>query len=218
MWGLRCRELRAGAARLVRRWGGWQGTRGPCSGMLWSTGGGSGWPVEPGGGPRTWCLSALPPPAGAGFLTGLSWPQGSPPAPERQETARLPRLVITTRVTLPRLDEGCWRPAWRWFSLTPVHALGSHLPSTRRSRRGRSAHSPSSWRGRSLGRGGSQPPPSTGCPAAGSATADDSQAPRAVWSHPVLPSGLCTRVWPRGLAWWGDREGPCISLVRTWAG
>lgn len=154
--------------------------------------------MEPGGGPRTWCLSALPPPAGAGFLTGLSWPQGSPPAPERQETARPPRLVITTRVTLSRLDEGCWRPAWRWFSLTPVHALGSHLPSTRRSRMGRSAHSPSSWRGRSLGRGGSQLPPSTGCPAAGSAAADDSQATRAVWSHPVLPSGLCTRVWPGG--------------------
>lgn len=31
------------------------------------TGGGTGLPVEPEGGPRTLCFSALPPPVGAGF-------------------------------------------------------------------------------------------------------------------------------------------------------
>ena len=67
VWGLRCKELGDGAAGLVRRWGGWQDTSGPCTGLLWRTGGGTGLPVEPDGGPRTLCFSALPPPVGAGF-------------------------------------------------------------------------------------------------------------------------------------------------------
>lgn len=73
------------------------------------TGGGTGLPVEPEGGPRTLCFSALPHLWVLVFLIGLSWAQASPPAPERWETAWPLRVVITTRVTLPRLDEGCWR-------------------------------------------------------------------------------------------------------------
>lgn len=137
------------------------------------------------------------------FLIGLSWAQASPPAPERWETAWPLRVVITTRVTLPRLDQGCWRgqPGGGSTSLPPTpQALAlsvpreaewviplTVLPPGGAEAWGGEAHSGpqavGAWqRGQSLQ----------------GVSADDSRATQAVRSRPILPSGLCTQLWPRG--------------------
>lgn len=108
-------------------------------------------------------------------------------------------------------------PAWSWFSLAPRHAPGSHPPSAQRSRIGGSSHSSSSQWGQSLGRAGhSQPPPEQWLPGGQALVTAASfcwqlSANRAVWSRPTAtPRPSCPPVWLMVLAWWGDREGPCV--------
>lgn len=129
--------------------------------------------------------------------------QASPAAPERWETAWPLRVAIATRVTLPRLDEGCWRGQLGGGStllLSTPQALTLSVPREAEWVIPLTVLPPGgaeAWGGEAHS-----------CPQAVGAwqlgqslqgvSADDSQATQAVWSRPILPSGLCTQVWPRG--------------------